>query len=126
MAGRAGLHPTAEVVGCDHPDPRPAVRQMSQALAARGIRLVLFPVPDKATMQPLQLHGRKPRGGERADRLPAAGNRDFDRFVAEMRAAGVLVFDHESGLSISNHGAHAILGPELEDVHQFSWLEAVR
>ncbi|HYR35417.1 MAG TPA: ATP-binding protein [Burkholderiales bacterium] len=29
-------------------------------------------------------------------------------------SAGVLVFDHELGLSISNHGAHTILGAELE------------
>ena len=29
-------------------------------------------------------------------------------------SAGVLVFDHEEGLSISNHGARAILGSELE------------
>jgi two-component system, NtrC family, nitrogen regulation sensor histidine kinase NtrY len=29
-------------------------------------------------------------------------------------SAGVLVFDHELGLSISNRGAHAILGGELE------------
>jgi nitrogen fixation/metabolism regulation signal transduction histidine kinase len=29
-------------------------------------------------------------------------------------SAGVLVFDHQLGLSISNHGAHTILGAELE------------
>jgi len=29
-------------------------------------------------------------------------------------SAGVLVFDHELGLSISNHGAAAIIGGELE------------
>jgi len=30
-------------------------------------------------------------------------------------SAGVLVFDHEQQLSISNHGAGAILGPELDE-----------
>jgi hypothetical protein len=67
------------------PDPRPAVLALHRALAARGIRLVLFPVPDKAALQPAQLHGRRASA--------VAGNRDYPRFVAEMRAAGVLVFD---------------------------------
>ncbi len=70
-----------------HPDPRPAVLALHQALQRRGIRLVLFPVPDKATMQPRELHGR---GGERS---PAETNRDQRRFLDEMQAAGVLVFD---------------------------------
>jgi alginate O-acetyltransferase complex protein AlgJ len=70
-----------------HPDPRPAVLALHRALAARGIRLVLFPVPDKATMQPAELHGRA-RGV-----VPAEGNRDLGRFEAELRAAGVAVFD---------------------------------
>ena len=51
---------------------------------ARGIRLVLFPVPDKASLQPRELHGR----GAGAAELPVAANPDFHRFVAEMRAAG--------------------------------------
>jgi hypothetical protein len=72
-----------------HPDPRPAVLDFARALQRRGIRLVLFPVPDKATMQPRQLHGR---GGDGAA-LAAEANPDQARFVAEMRAAGVLVFD---------------------------------
>jgi hypothetical protein len=73
-----------------HPDPRPAVLELARALAGRGIRLVLFPVPDKATIQPLQLHGRRAPGG---GKLPAASNLDYPRFVAEMRQQGVLVFD---------------------------------
>jgi hypothetical protein len=67
------------------PDPRPAVLGLHRALAARDIRLVLFPVPDKAALQPAQLHGRPTR--------QVASNRDYPRFVEEMRAAGVLVFD---------------------------------
>jgi alginate O-acetyltransferase complex protein AlgJ len=70
-----------------HPDPRPAVLDLHRALRARGIQLVLFPVPDKATMQPLQLHGR---GG---GRIAAETNRDQRRFLDEVQAAGVLVFD---------------------------------
>ena len=40
------------------PDPRPAILELHRYLAARGIRLVLFPVPDKAGLQPAELHGR--------------------------------------------------------------------
>jgi hypothetical protein len=68
-----------------YPDPRPAVLELHRALAARGIRLVLFPVPDKAALAPAELHGRSV--GE------VASNRDYARFVTEMRAAGVLVFE---------------------------------
>jgi hypothetical protein len=72
-----------------HPDPRPAILDFHRALAARGIRLVLFPVPDKVSLAPVELHGRRPPGGD----IPVAGNRDFPRLVADLRAAGVLVFD---------------------------------
>jgi hypothetical protein len=68
-----------------HPDPRPAVLELHRALAARGIRLVVFPVPDKATLQPAALHRR---GGE-----TVATNRDYPRLIDELRAAGVAVFD---------------------------------
>jgi hypothetical protein len=71
-----------------HPDPRPAVLALHQALAARGIALVLFPVPDKASLQPAELHGRVSPG-----KLAVALNPDHHRFVAEMRSKGVLVFD---------------------------------
>jgi alginate O-acetyltransferase complex protein AlgJ len=68
-----------------HPDPRAAVLAFHQALARRGIRLVLFPVPDKAALQPAQLHGRA------SDEV--AANADYRDFVSAMRGAGVLVFD---------------------------------
>ena len=68
-----------------HPDPRPAVLDFQRALDRRGIRLVLFPVPDKAALQPAQLHRRASEEVE--------ANLDHRRFVAELRAAGVLVFD---------------------------------
>jgi hypothetical protein len=75
--------------GAWHPDPRPAVLDFHRALQRRGIRLVLFPVPDKASLQPLELHGRRTGSGE----LPAAANVDFRRFVDDLRQQGVLVFD---------------------------------
>jgi SGNH hydrolase-like domain, acetyltransferase AlgX len=69
-----------------HADPRGAILAFHRALAARGVRLVLLPMPDKAALDPGQLHGRGPEVG-------AAQNVDFDRFIAEMRGAGVAVLD---------------------------------
>jgi alginate O-acetyltransferase complex protein AlgJ len=70
-------------------DPRPAILAFHHALARRGIRLVLMPVPDKAALQAEQLHGR----GKPA--VPP-DNPDFDRFLAELRGQGVAVFDARS------------------------------
>jgi alginate O-acetyltransferase complex protein AlgJ len=71
------------------PDPRPAILAFARALAARGIALVLFPVPDKAMLEPRQLHGRASAGSP----FPVARNPDWSRFAGEMAAAGVAVFD---------------------------------
>ena len=71
------------------PDPRPAILDLQRFLAARGIALVIFPVPDKAALQPVELHGR---AGAVRDQPPAQ-NPDFARLVAELRGAGVVVFD---------------------------------
>jgi alginate O-acetyltransferase complex protein AlgJ len=70
-----------------HPDPRPAILAFSRFLAGRGIRLVLFPVPDKAGLQPTELHGRG-RAGQSPGR-----NVDQPRLERELEAAGVLIFD---------------------------------
>jgi hypothetical protein len=72
-----------------HPDPRPAILAFAQALAARGIKLILVPVPDKAMLHPAQLHGRWPSSAT----APPPRNPDFAPFVTQMQAAGVLVFD---------------------------------
>jgi len=69
-------------------DPRPAILAFARALAARGIALVLFPVPDKAMLEPRALHGRGAAGP-----MPVPRNPDFRRFVEELTAAGVTVFD---------------------------------
>jgi hypothetical protein len=69
-----------------HADPRPAILEFNAALAQRGIRLVLMPVPDKAAVEAESLHSRG-----RPSRLPE--NPDFDRFASELRAEGVAVFD---------------------------------
>ena len=71
------------------PDPRPAVLDFARFLGARGIRLVLFPVPDKASLQPLELHGRARDASASPPR--ATPTRAASR--PSSRAAGVLVFD---------------------------------
>jgi alginate O-acetyltransferase complex protein AlgJ len=67
------------------PDPRPALLAFNDALAERGITLVLMPTPVKPAIHPEQLTSR------------AAGaplrNLSFDQFRDEMQAAGVLLFD---------------------------------
>ena len=73
------------------PDPRPAILDFGRFLGSRGIKLVLFPVPDKASLQPVELHGRM-----RDLRLPPANNPDSPRLMAELANAGILVFDPSS------------------------------
>jgi alginate O-acetyltransferase complex protein AlgJ len=71
------------------PDPRPAILEFHELLRSRGIELVLFPVPDKAMVEPQGLHARdSSRVG-----APIANNQDFSDFVAEMTSRGVRVFD---------------------------------
>jgi alginate O-acetyltransferase complex protein AlgJ len=69
-----------------HADPRPAILEFNAALAQRGIRLVLMPVPDKAAVEAESLHARG-----RPAQLP--DNPDYERFLRELRANGVSVFD---------------------------------
>lgn len=68
------------------PDPRPALRALHDDLARAGIRLMLVPVPDKAAVETSRFAGGS---GERS--MP--NNPDWSRFVNDMRAAGLEVFD---------------------------------
>jgi alginate O-acetyltransferase complex protein AlgJ len=72
-----------------HADPRPAIFALRRALAARGIPLLLFPVPDKAMLQPLELHGR----GAPSGRSVPARNVAWPAFAAELRSRDVALFD---------------------------------
>lgn len=99
VAGRPFLDPgvlaarrTAGDAGSDgavSPDPRPAILAFARFLGGRGIHLVLFPVPDKASLQPLELHGR----ARDVSGVPPAHNPDRPRLIAELESAGVSVFD---------------------------------
>jgi alginate O-acetyltransferase complex protein AlgJ len=67
------------------PDPRPALRAFNEALARRGITLVLLPTPVKPSIHPEHL-------GAGASGAPLR-NVSFSQFAEEMQAAGVLLFD---------------------------------
>jgi alginate O-acetyltransferase complex protein AlgJ len=68
-------------------DPRPAILDFAEQLRARGVALVLVPVPGKASVYPERLSGRL-EGAPRPIEDPS-----FAGFADEMRRSGVLVFD---------------------------------
>ncbi|MES1175518.1 MAG: hypothetical protein ABUL62_14445 [Myxococcales bacterium] len=75
-------------------DPRPAIFAFHEALAQRGIRLVLLPVPDKAALAGEPLHGRSaPRARPE--------NPDFRALLRELQGRGVAVLDVAPGV-VSN------------------------
>lgn len=71
-------------------DPRPAIIGFHRALAQRGIRLVLLPIPDKVALAPQHLHSRALSGWPK--------NPDYDALLAELGRSGVAVFDLRRGL----------------------------
>ena len=77
----------SEYVEPPQPDPRRAVLQLHRQLMERGIRLILLPTPVKPVVHP-EKYDRSAAGAEEPVRNPS-----FDRFVGEMREAGVLVMD---------------------------------
>jgi hypothetical protein len=97
-----------------HADPRPAILAFHRALAERGIRLVLMPMPDKAEVQAHELHGRAVT--ERPQNI------DYDKFVSELERQGVAIFDARGSLP-------AVLEKPLflaQDTHYTpAWMERV-
>lgn len=67
----------------DHPDVVAAIKKFASELKARGIRLILLPVPGK----PL-IYGDKLGAGE-----GRKGNKSFDEFKKQVEAFGVTVLD---------------------------------
>jgi len=99
-------------------DPRPAILEFARFLASRGIRLVLFPVPDKASLQPVELHGR----ARDLDGLAPARNPDGPRLGAELAAGGVLVFDPAPRVLRTGQAPYFM----RQDTHWTpAWMEAV-
>jgi hypothetical protein len=67
------------------PDPLPALLGLHRQLAARGIRLLVVPVPVKASIHPERLSPRPAR--------PPLQNPSFGDFVAQLEAEGIPVLD---------------------------------
>ncbi len=68
------------------PDPVRAIVEFRDQLEARGIQLVLFPAPDKATIYPERFSGRY--SGDAAPKNPS-----YAEFCARLDAAGVRYVD---------------------------------
>ena len=71
------------------PDPLPAIRAFHQDCQKAGVHLVVVPVPDKATLQAAELTSRFDR--KNPGEPPVNG--DYRRFLEDLRASGVDVFD---------------------------------
>ncbi len=68
------------------PDPVKAIVQFRDQLAARGIDLLVLPVPTKASIEGDKLSGRVPRDA-------VLQNPSFGEFKARLEAAGIRMFD---------------------------------
>jgi hypothetical protein len=76
-----------EYTAAPHPDPRPAILEFQEQLSRAGVRLILMPTPAKSMIEPGRFSTRD------RDRPGALQNPSYERFKAEMDAAGVLIFD---------------------------------
>jgi len=83
------------------PDPRKAILQFREQLAARDIELIVMPTPVKPAIHPEQLFGRFG---------PGAGpvqNPSYARFLAELKQEGVRVFDPTSAIAAQKQATRA-------------------
>src|SRR5262249_51142811 len=95
--------------GAMHADPRPAIFAFHAALARRGIRLVVFPVPDKTMLQPMQLHGR----GDAGRGMAVARNPGWRAFAEELRGHGIALFDPTPSRIVPGEPPHFL----IQDTH---------
>ncbi|MDZ7615729.1 MAG: hypothetical protein U1E05_01920, partial [Patescibacteria group bacterium] len=75
------------------PDPREAMVQFHRQLASRGIRLVLMPTPDKATIHPEKFSSRY------EGRQVSVQNPSYRQLLDELKAEGVVVCDVTDALA---------------------------
>ncbi|HEV8608215.1 MAG TPA: hypothetical protein VGQ99_22960, partial [Tepidisphaeraceae bacterium] len=99
-------------------DPRKAIIQFHKDCQAAGVYLVFIPIPVKPAIQPTQLEG-PPLTSSR----PVAQNRDYARFVADLRAAGVDVFDQFTPQTIEPNQEPLYLEQDTHWTPQ--WMESV-
>ena len=100
------------------PDPRPAILAFRDDCREAGVELVLVPVPDKAMVESAKLTSRF----NRYERSQLPANIDYQRFLDELRSAGVDVFD-PSPMQVSPNDPPRFL---RQDTHWTpSWMETV-
>lgn len=88
-------------------DPRPALLDFHRQLAARGIRLLVMPVPTKPMIHPEDF---APSYARRPDDAPPLQNPSFDEFREDLEAAGVLFYDPAGNLRrLRREGSDAFL-----------------
>ena len=85
----SGMHEKSHV----QPDPRAAILQFHRQLAARNIRLVLMPTPDKATIHPEKFSSRY------QGRKWNVQNPSYEQLIDELEAEGVLICDVTDALA---------------------------
>jgi alginate O-acetyltransferase complex protein AlgJ len=90
------------------PDPVPAIVQFHAQLAARGINLILLPVPGKASV-----HAEHFAHAFTQD-MPVLQNRSYRDFLHALEAKGIRVFDPTDRLAAFSHihGASAYLATD--------------
>lgn len=93
----------AEWESLPHPDPRPAILQFARDLAARGITLIVMPVPLKPGVHAGQLARSAGEPGE------GLHNPSYTAFLDELDREGVLVFDPSPTLAAIRRTAPAYL-----------------
>lgn len=69
------------------PDPRPAIVEFHEQLAAQGIQLIIVPVPGKQAVYP------EPLAGQRTADSGVRQNPSFDVFVQSLEGQGLVVLD---------------------------------
>ena len=87
------------------PDPRPALAALHAQLAARGIRLVVAPVPIKPSAEPDRAGGDG--GGE--FRSAVVSNRSWPAFADDLDTAGIARFDVYATLAAMHEEGRAPL-----------------
>jgi alginate O-acetyltransferase complex protein AlgJ len=117
VTGRAFLDPAQlrrrvkaapEWAAPPQPDPRRALVQFRDDLAARGITLVVVPTPLKPGVHPERLAGRY------ADATAVLQNPSYHSFVADLRSEQVLVFDPSEMLAAASRADPQYL---MSDTH---------
>jgi hypothetical protein len=101
-----------------HADPRPAILAFHEMLAARNIKLFLFPVPDKTMLQPMELHGR----ADPAAPIPVPRSAGLGAFEGWAREHGIAVFDPTPAALLPGEPPHFL----TEDTHFTpAWMERI-